>query len=208
MFFKSLFMDKSSTQKNNFDAKLEEAIKLIRANKSIVAARVLEVLDSHKVTINSFFNMSYKHFQEIQEDLLEEEKITIPSDYPPSDETVKIIEKTYSGIIYEDKHIYLNSERSAEDIASTLVHEICHFLNSDIFKQEKRNSSSLLYRYKDEVRSFTAERIFERDGHCVLRSDIKKVHAYVTEAYPEFVDPNEDMQKLGYVYSCYDMPRK
>lgn len=207
MFFK-IFMDKSSTKKNEFGIKLNEAIELIRDNQSIVAKRVLEVLESNQVTVNSFFNMSLWHYEQMQEDLLQEENITIPPDYPPSDETVKIIEGKYSGIIYEDKHIYLNSDRSTEEIATTLVHEISHFLNSDIFRQEKKNSSSLLYRYKDEVRSFTAEKIFERDGHCILRSHMKKIHAHVTRAYPEFVDPDMDMQKVGYVYSCYDTPMK
>lgn len=207
MFFK-IFMDKTSTKKNDFNVKLKEAIEIIRANQSIVATRVLEVLDSQRITVNSFFNMSPKHYQEIQEDLLKEEHITIPSDYPPTEETVEIIEGKYSGIIYEDKHIYLSLARTVEEIASTLIHEVCHFLNSDIFRQEKKNSSTLLYRYKDEVRSFTAEKIFELDGRCMLRSYTRKIHAHVTQVYPEFVDPNIDMQKVGYVYSCFDTPRK
>jgi hypothetical protein len=207
MFFK-LFTDKTPTKKSEFEIKLNEAIELIRDNQSIVAERVLEVLESNQVTVNSFFNMSPWHYEQMQAELFQEEKITIPPDYPPSDETVKIIEDKYSGIIYEDKHIYLNSDRSAEEIASTLVHEISHFLNNTIFKQEQKNSSSLLYRYKDEIRSFTAEKIFERDGHCILRSHMKKIHAHVTRAYPEFVDPDMDMQKVGYVYSCYDTPMK
>ncbi|WP_133135683.1 hypothetical protein [Legionella rowbothamii] len=207
MFFK-IFTDKSSKRKNEFDIKLNEAIELIRNNQSIVAERVLEVLESNLVTVNSFFNISHSYYQQIQEDLLQEEKITIPSDYPPSDETVKIIEGKYSGIIYDDQHIYLSSDRTVEEIASTLVHEICHYLNSEIFRQEQKNSSSLLYRYKDEVRSFTAEKIFERNGHCILRSHMRNIHAHVTRVYPEFVDPDMDMQKVGYVYSCYDTPIK
>ncbi|MDR3501525.1 MAG: hypothetical protein P4L79_02985 [Legionella sp.] len=208
MFFKAVFMDKSSTKKNEFDIKLNDAIELIRANQSIVATRVLEALDSHRITVNSFFNMSENHYKEIQEDLLKEEKITIPSEYPPSEEIVNIIEEKYSGIIYDDKHIYLSLNRTVEEIASTLVHEVCHFLNSDIYRQEQKKSSSLLYRYKDEIRSFTAEKIFERDGHCILRSHMRRIHAHVTRAYPEFVDPDMDMQKVGYVYSCYDTPMK
>ncbi|CAM4487308.1 MAG: hypothetical protein LEGION0403_FIIPPAGN_00377 [Legionella sp.] len=90
MFFK-IFMDKTSTKKNDFNVKLKEAIEIIRANQSIVATRVLEVLDSQRITVNSFFNMSPKHYQEIQEDLLKEEHITIPPDYPPTEETVEIM---------------------------------------------------------------------------------------------------------------------
>ncbi|MFJ1268120.1 hypothetical protein ACD661_06095 [Legionella lytica] len=207
MFFK-IFMDKTSTKKIDFDVKLKEAIEIIRENRSIVATRVLEVLDSQRITVNSFFNMVPKHYQEMQEDLLNEENITLPSDYPPSEEAVKIIESKLSGIIYEDKHIYLSSDRTAEEIASTLVHEVSHFLNSDIFRQERKKSSTLLYRYNDEVRSFTAEKIFALDGHCMLRSYTRKIHAHVTRAYPEFVEPDMDTQKMGYVYSWFDTPMK
>lgn len=207
MFFK-IFMDKTSTKKNDFDIKLKEAIEIIRENRSIVATRVLEVLDSQRITVNSFFNMLPKHYQEMQEDLLHEENITLPSDYPPSEEAVKIIESKLSGIIYEDKHIYLSSERTIEEIASTLVHEVSHFLNSEIFTQERKKSSTLLYRYNDEVRSFTAEKIFELDGHCMLRSHTRKIHAHVTRAYPEFVEPEMDTKKMGYVYSWFDTPMK
>ena len=207
MFFK-IFMDKTSTKKIDFDVKLKEAIEIIRENRSIVATRVLEVLDSQRITVNSFFNMVPKHYQEMQEDLLNEENITLPSDYPPSEEAVKIIESKLSGIIYEDKHIYLSSDRTAAEIASTLVHEVSHFLNSDIFRQERKKSSTLLYRYNDEVRSFTAEKIFALDGHCMLRSYTRKIHAHVIRAYPEFVEPEMDTQKMGYVYSWFDTPMK
>lgn len=207
MFFK-IFTDKSSAKKNDFDVKLREVIEIIRDNQSIVARHVIKALDSQKITVNSFFNMSPRHYETMQEELLTEENTTIPPDYPPSEEAVKIIESKYSGIIYEDEHIYLSLERSVEEIASTLVHEVCHFLNSDIFRQEKKNSTTLLYRYKDEVRSFTAEKIFELDGRCMLRSYTRKIHAHVTRAYPEFVDPDMDTKKMGYVYSCFDTPMK
>lgn len=208
MFFSPSFANKSSSSKDNFDIKFKKAIELIKRNHSIVAPKVLEAIDLHRITVNSFFNMSEEHYQEMQEDMLEENSIILPTEYPPTAEAVKLIEGKLSGIIYEDKHIYLSSRQTTQEIASTLVHEICHFLNRDIYRRERKTSSSQLFRYKDEVRSFTAEKIFERDGHCLRRSDIKKIHTRVAKAYSEFLQPNEDTQKLGYIYSSFDAPMK
>ena len=61
--------------------------------------------------------------------MFEEENILLSQEHPPTEKTVKIIEKYLSGIIYDDQHIYLNSEHTIEEIASTMVHESCHFLN-------------------------------------------------------------------------------
>ncbi len=139
--------------------------------------------------------------------MFEEENILLSQEHPPTEKTVKIIEKYLSGIIYDDQHIYLNSEHTIEEIASTMVHESCHFLNSGIYKKEKKNASSQIYKYADEVRSFTAEKIFERNGKCLRRSDIKKIHEQVTRLYPEFIAQDVDTQKLGYIFSSYDAPR-
>lgn len=208
MFFSPFSVDKIPSNKQSFDIKLEEAIELIKINRSIVAPKILEVLISSQITVNSFFNMSEKHYKKMRKSMLEEDGITLPEEYPPSEEAVTMIEEQLAGIIYENKYIYLSSHRTAAQIASTLVHEICHFLNDEIYSQEEKTSSSELFKYKDEVRAFTAEKIFERDGHCLRRSDMRAIHTRVTNSYSEFVVQDEDTQKLGYLYSCFDTPKR
>ena len=60
--------------------------------------------------------------------------------------------------------------------------------------------------YRDEVRSYTAEKMFERNGRCLLRSDIKEIHEHVTKLYSEFVEEDETPSKQGYIYASCDSP--
>lgn len=203
----SFFAPSISSEKELFNAKLAKAIQLIQANHSIVAINVLNVINSDKITINSFFNLSKQHYQRMKKNMLKDENIILPEEYPPTLEAIRMIEKKLSGIIYDDKHIYLSSQNTIEQIASSLVHEVCHFLNADIYMKEQKKAGSLLYRYHDEVRAFTAEKIFERDGHCIRRSDIRTIHQKVSELYPEFLEQEIDTQKLGYIFASYDMPK-
>ena len=124
----------------------------------------------------------------------------------PSDRAVRMIETELNGIIYDDRHIYLSSNRTPVQIANTLVHEICHFLNADLVDFENQQSNPNLVSHNEEVRSFAAEKMFERNGSCLRRSDIKAIHNMVSDLYPEFNDTGDEELELGYIYSSYDSP--
>lgn len=188
-----------------FQEQLAKAIALIGENNSLIARDVLRILESNTLIIRSFFALSSQHFMDIMNDM-SASNISIPIDYPPSRETIRRIEQYLEGIIFSNHTIYINSNRSIESIAKTLIHEVSHFLNTDILKNEISTQGVAQARYNDELRSFIAERVFDRDGTCLLRSDVKKIHARVTSSYPEF-SQQLDEQPQGYLYSTYDTPR-
>lgn len=201
-----LFDRPQSSGENSFQFKLQAAINLIKENNSLIAMLVLDVLHSNKVVIHSFYGLSQQHYFKMKKDMLNEDNISLPNVYPPSDAAVEMIESELNGIIYQDKYIYLCSTKSPQQIASTLVHEICHFLNAGLYDEDLKTNNAKKVGYHDEVRSFTAEKMFERNGHCLRRSDIKKIHKTVSELYPEFTKPGEDNSKKGYIFASYDSP--
>lgn len=129
---------------------------------------------------------------------------TLPNTFPPTISAIRKIEKELDGIIYDNQHIYISSTKSVEEIAKTLIHEVCHFLNADLYDKEMETEESKQVGYKDEVRAFTAERMFEKNKGYLLRSDINQIHETVTELYPEFTDPENPIS--GYIYSTFDSP--
>jgi hypothetical protein len=137
---------------------------------------------------------------------MKESQVDLSPDFPPSLFAVQQIERRLEGIIYNNKTIYMNSKKSIDEIASTLIHEVSHFINSDIFKNERLAQNFKRASYNDEVRSFIAEKTFERNGYCLRRSDIKKIHATVTELYPSFATSNKEQPASGYLFSHYDTP--
>ncbi|MBL7479314.1 ImmA/IrrE family metallo-endopeptidase [Legionella bononiensis] len=200
------FFEKTQSSLSNFNSKLQTAINLIRQNNSLVALKVMEVIDSDQVSIRSFFDLSKDHWRRMKHDMKKEDNIILPNTYPPSEQAVKMIESELNGIIYEDRYIYISRKRTPEQMASTLVHEICHFLNSGLMDQERLSLNSNLVSHNEEVRSFAAEKMFERNGHCLRRSDIKELHEMVTDLYPEFNDTGDDEPELGYIFASYDSP--
>jgi hypothetical protein len=200
------FEKKQSSGVTDFNAKLRSAIKIIQQNNSFIALKVMEVINSDKVTINSFYNLSRSHWHTMKQSMKEEDQIILPGAYPPSERAVRMIETELNGIIYDDRHIYLSSSRTPVQIANTLVHEICHFLNADLVDFENQQSNPNLVSHNEEVRSFAAEKMFERNGSCLRRSDIKAIHNMVSDLYPEFNDIGDEELELGYIYSSYDSP--
>lgn len=201
-FFFKLFQPASPNEKELFQANLNQAIELIKKNHSVVALKVLETIDTGKVTIQSFFDLSYEHYLEIVQDMEEELQISLSDHFPPSAATVRQIEGYLDGIIFNNNAIYINAHKSVEEMASTIVHEISHFLNNRLFNAENKAHDFNQASYRDEVRSFIAEKTFERDGQCLRRSDIKKIHARVTQSYASFVTP--ETKAAGYVFSYFD----
>ncbi|KTD21852.1 hypothetical protein [Legionella londiniensis] len=197
---------KTNPEVRNFQYKLNSAITLIRQNNALVARKVIEAIDAQQVKIGSFFDLTPEHYASMRRSFKREHKINLPASFPPGELTVRKIESVLEGIIYADKYIYLSSKKNVEEIASTLIHEVGHFLNSGIFDEESKFKAPKLASYSDEVRSFTAEKMFEKNGFCLTRSDIKKIHNTVSTLYPEFTGPEVDPDSLGYIYASYDWP--
>ncbi|KGP63358.1 hypothetical protein EP47_10885 [Legionella norrlandica] len=200
----NFFETNQAFDENNFEEKLYKAIHLIKQNQSFVAKIVVQALDSNQVTVGSFFQLTPDHYMRMKNDMKKEHNITLPQTFPPTTSAVRKIEQELEGIIYDNRYIYIHSKKSVEEIASTLIHEICHFLNSELYDKEKESENSKQVSYKDEVRAFTAEKMFEKNGGCLLRSDIRKVHNTVSRLYPEFTDPENPIS--GYIYSHFEKP--
>ena len=201
------FFDRNQSYNDtSFQSKLSNAMSLIKANHSLVASKVYEVINANILSIRTFSELSKDHYLRISNDFKEDYDINLPNRYPPTPSAVKQIESKLEGIIFDNKYIYISSNKSAEQIASTLVHEICHFLNKGLYAKEQKVNDSKQVSYSDEVRAFTAEKMFERNGTCLLRSDMKEIHHRVTNLYPEFTGPEKDTLRLGYLFSSYDTP--
>ncbi|KTD53734.1 hypothetical protein Lsan_4144 [Legionella santicrucis] len=191
---------------DNFQKNLSAAINIIKQNQSVLAKKILDAINSKKIIIHSFFNVTEEHFFKIRNDIKKEYGEVLPENFPPDMSTIREIESKLEGIIYDDKVIYISSKKNPQNMANTLVHEICHFLNAGMYIKEKKINPTNLVGYCDEVRAHTGEKIFERNGKCLRRSDIKQIHKQVTELYPEFLVSYEDALELGYIYSSYDGP--
>ncbi|HAT8179461.1 TPA: hypothetical protein JA361_08300 [Legionella pneumophila] len=200
----NFFEKNQAFDEHNFEQKLQDAINLIKQNQSFVARLVLDAINSNQVTISTFFQLTPNHYQKTRTMMRKDYHTTLPNTFPPTISAVRKIEKELDGIIYDHQHIYISSTKSVEEIAKTLIHEICHFLNSDLYDKEWETEESKQVSYKDEVRAFTAEKMFEKNRGYLLRSDIKQVHETVTELYPEFIDAENPIS--GYIYSTFDSP--
>ncbi|HAT4458470.1 TPA: lpg2461 family Dot/Icm T4SS effector [Legionella pneumophila] len=200
----NFFEKNQAFDEKNFEQKLQDAIKLIKQNQSFVARLVLDAINSNQVTLSTFFQLTPNHYQKTKTIMRKDYHTTLPNTFPPTISAVRKIEKELDGIIYDNQHIYISSTKSVEEIAKTLIHEVCHFLNSDLYDKEMETEESKQVGYKDEVRAFTAEKMFEKNKGYLLRSDINQIHETVTELYPEFTDPENPIS--GYIYSTFDSP--
>ncbi len=200
----NFFEKNQAFDENNFEQKLQDAINLIKQNQSFVARLVLDAINSNQVTLSTFFQLTPNHYQKTKTIMRKDYHTTLPNTFPPTISAVRKIEKELDGIIYDNQHIYISSTKSVEEIAKTLIHEVCHFLNADLYDKEMETEESKQVGYKDEVRAFTAERMFEKNKGYLLRSDINQIHETVTELYPEFTDPENPIS--GYIYSTFDSP--
>lgn len=158
----NFFEKNQAFDENNFEQKLQDAINLIKQNQSFVARLVLDAINSNQVTLSTFFQLTPDHYQRMKTIMKKDYHTTLPKTFPPTMSAVRKIEKELDGIIYDNQHIYISSTKSVEEIAKTLIHEVCHFLNSDLYDKEMETEESKLVGYKDEVRAFTAEKMFEK----------------------------------------------
>ncbi|QEY51875.1 hypothetical protein [Legionella longbeachae] len=205
--YNARFFEKPINNVNdNFQTNLSAAIDVIKQNQSVLAKKILDVINSKKIIIHSFFNVTKEHYFKMRKDIKNEYGEILSENFPPDISTIRKIESKLEGIIYDDKVIYIRSSNNPPKMANTLVHEICHFLNASIYNKEKKINPTNLVGYYDEVRAHTGEKIFERNGSCLRRSDIKQIHKQVTDLYPEFLISYEDALELGYIYSSYDGP--
>src|SRR5688572_12912698 len=116
----SFFEHSRSSGVTDFDSKLRSAINLIKENNSLVALKVLEVINSDQVAIRSFHDLSREHWARMKHSMKVEDHIILPNTYPPSKRAVQMIESELDGIIYDDKYIYMNSKKTPQQIANTL----------------------------------------------------------------------------------------
>lgn len=173
--------------------------------KSIFCCKISARCDKFQSSHIKYFLSTYPKSLPENENNYEKGLSYYPSKYfPPTISAVRKIEKELDGIIYDNQHIYISSTKSVEEIAKTLIHEVCHFLNSDLYDKEMETEESKQVGYKDEVRAFTAEKMFEKNKGYLLRSDINQIHETVTELYPKFTDPENPIS--GYIYSTFDSP--
>ena len=175
----------------------------IKQNPSTISTLVIQAINSNQVTISFFCQLTKDHFQRLREDLIETHDVTLPTDFPPTASTISQIEEELEGMIFDDKHIYLSSKPSVTEIAKSIIHEVCHFLNSELSDEESIKHGSKIAHYKDEIRSFIAEKNFEINNRRILRSDIKEIHNTVTDLYPEYID--SEIPISGYIYSAFEL---
>ncbi|HAT8174267.1 TPA: hypothetical protein JA340_14095, partial [Legionella pneumophila] len=164
----NFFEKNQAFDEKNFEQKLQDAISLIKQNQSFVARLVLDVINSNQVTVSTFFQLTPDHYQRMKTIMKKDYHTTLPKTFPPTMSAVRKIEKELDGIIYDHQHIYISSTKNVEEIAKTLIHEVCHFLNSDLYDKELETEASKQVSYKDEIRAFTAEKIFEKNNGYLL----------------------------------------
>lgn len=58
-------------------------------------------------------------------------------------------------------------------------------------------------RYRDEIRSYTAECMFKNHDSYMTRSQIDAIHTKVIRLYPEFVNNDEEVRRQGFVVGNY-----
>lgn len=201
MYFSKFFEKKMDFDKESFQNRLDEAIEVIAKNRSVVAKRALKTIKDRKICIRSFFDLSKEHYLSIKK-LLEKHQVFLPDTYPPDCNAVFKIENQLNGCFFFKNYIYLKSGRSAEAMAGTLVHEISHYFYK-CMPIEKKTKYLPYNQYNDEVMAFTAQKLFQKNGRCLLRNDVKEIHHVLLNYYPH-IDANNKPLRASYVSGYYD----
>jgi hypothetical protein len=196
MYSFKFFEKKTNVYQEYFQQTLVQAIDLISQNQSPVAKKVSEAITNNNVIIKSFFELSEAHYLSMKEDFLENYQIQLPNCYPVQEQTVKIIERHLDGVLYDGNIIYIDSTHSVDLMVATIIHEVSHHINDYLYIQDGKSRSPASASYRDELRSYIAQNIFDRNGFCLLRSDVKNAHDKVIRWYPELSDPFEEKKGL------------
>lgn len=187
-----------------FQSKLSMAVEIIKQNKSFIAEKVLAVIYEGKIAIKSFWGLSKKDYFEIKKHYMETHNSLLPEYFSLTVPTVNAIALKLQGIILNDKNIYIAPNKNENQIATILVHEISHFMNLALCEEEELSEESDVVMFRDEIRSFTAEKMFQLNGGCLRRSHIKEIHKTVCKLYSEFNVSEALSSSMGYVSSALD----
>lgn len=201
MYVAKFFEKKMDFDRARFQNELNEAIDVIAKNRSVVAKRVLKTIKENRVCIRSFYDLSKAHYLSIKK-MLEKHEVFLSSNFPPTPTAVLLIENQINGCFFYKNYIYLKSGRRVEDIAGTLVHEVSHYFYRSV-PLEKRTRYLPHSQYNDEVIAFTAQKLFNKNGQCLLRKDVKEIHSIVIEHYPH-IDIKDKPLQASYVSGYYD----
>ena len=194
----SNFFKSTSFDKKRFQHKLKAAIALIGRSEAEIAELVIAAIRSKKLRIRTFYEFSKKtHFLYIRKFFLKHGEPTL---FPPTRSVTRKIESALDGLYCPDNQtIYIGSRLGIKQMAQTLIHEVTHFLNSELYDEELETKGQAIVDFLYEIRSVTAEKLFEKNGARLLRSDVKKIENEVRCAYPQFIEAGQENKRIGFV---------
>ena len=194
----SNFFKSTSFNTKQFQHKLKAAIALIERSDAEIAKLVIAAIRSKKLRIRTFFEFSKKaHFLYIRKFFLKDGQ---PKLFPPTRSVTRKIESALDGLYFSDNQtIYIASRLGIKQMAQTLIHEVTHFLNSELYDEELETKGQTLVDFLYEIRSVTAEKIFAKNGARLLRSDVKKIEDEVRGTYPQFIEAGQENKRIGFV---------
>lgn len=175
--------------RKQFEKKLASAIDLIQSKNTSVARVVRDVISSKQVSIYPFYELSQqkKHVRYIKKNFLKDEPLK-HVDHRKC--FMKKVEFHLDGLCFsDDKIIYISSRLNIREMAKTLVHEVVHHINDDLYERELITKGDCAH-FLHEMRSFFAEEVFEEETR-LLRSDVRKIEEKVRDGYPELIEANK-----------------
>lgn len=185
-----------------FNFKLSDALIIIKKNKSAIANIVLKAIESKNVTIKSFYQLEQYQYNDLKNEILRDYGEKLPEFSCLTITAIKKIEIAFEGTTY-DNEIYISSMLDLNTFASTIVHEISHFLNITLTEFEAKYYCNEFVEYCNEVRAYIAEESFNKNGEPLSSMDLNKIHARVKEKYPEYFLPDITTEQLGFIPSVY-----
>lgn len=153
--FKEVRPERSSPQ---FRAYIGKALGLLKASKSPIGRATYRYVATGKVKLDVVSELTRADYLRARKDLLKWTQALRPDAYEtlgnPRSPASKALDRLLNGYMWDDR-IYVARGISPQKLASTLVHEVNHFINKS--EEHYRGPNQALM---EEYRAFYVERLY------------------------------------------------
>ncbi len=170
---------KPERSSKEFRAYVDRAIAVLKADKSPLAQATYRYIATGKVKIDEVTDLTRADYLRTRKDLSKWTKALTPDAYGtlsnPKSPASKALDRLLNGYMW-DERIYVARGLSPKQLASTLVHEVNHFVNKS--EENYRGPTQALI---EEYRAFYVEALFA--GEKMTPSKCAALKAEVASDY-------------------------
>lgn len=174
--FREVKPERSSKE---FRAYVERALAVLKADKSPLAQATYRYIATGKVKIDEVNDLTRADYLRARKDLSKWTRALKPDAYEslgnPQSHASKALDRLLNGYMWDDR-IYVARGLSPQKLASTLVHEVNHFVNKS--EEHYRGPTQGLI---EEYRAFYVEKLFA--GETMTAEKCRALKAEVAREY-------------------------